>query len=541
MENRRGFWYHTRAEMEVHRNMDDTVHIVGRADTANGRRIAVNAAVMCAQGLLALVSGLFSARWVSAALGPVDLGLYAMVGSMMAFVSFFSGVLGISVARHYAYAVGGGDQEDLAAWCAAAFRIHLVLAFVLTALAGALGEWCARNVPIPPERLAACLWTFRLSLLTIFVTVATVPFNAMYIAHQRFGKLAAFGLVQTAVMFCGAWWLFGAGCDRLIAYAGYMTLAFAGVAVAQTVGVLIEFPVCRHPMAAVGTGGRIRSLLSFAGWSMFGTGGGIVGTQGSALVRARLFDVATNAAYGVATHVSTQVQHYTGVLANALVRVFEPAVTSQEGAGKRDVSVQLACRAGLFGASLLALFALPLLLELPTVLALFTQRGCLELPVALVLWPENVPADTALVCAISLFAATLNTLTKGQQLALNACGRIAGWQVAVGVGRAVMLPVAVTIAFCGGGVVSAVIAAATAMAICAALNVWFGWRRAGLGVGLWLRTVVVPFVSVVGLGALAGLLPRLLMAPGFLRVQVTSCATSLVFEGAALMWWLRPR
>ncbi len=504
--------------MEVRQDRKEDVQSVDGGVVAGGRQIAVNAAVTYARSLIALMLGLFSARWVLAALGAVDFGLYAVVGSMMAFVSFFGGVLGISVARHYAFAVGGGSQQDLAAWCAAAFRVHLVLAFVLTAIAWPMGEWCVRNVMVVPSgRLGACLWTFHLALVTLFVTVFSVPFNALYVAHQRFGKLAAFGLAQTTVMFCGAWWLRGAACDRLVAYAGYMTVAFAGIAAAQVVGAWIEFPVCRRPFAD-GVGGRIRSLLSFAGWSVFGTGGWIVGAHGSAFVTNRFFGAAANAAYGV----STQVQYHTEALANALVGAFEPAVTSQEGAGERTQTVRLSCRAGLFGASLLALFALPLALELPTVLAL---------------WLEEPPAYAAQVCTTMLCAAVLNKLTMGQQLALNACGRIAGWQVAVGVGQAVMLPIAAAIAFCGGGVVSAAIAAATSMVICAALNVWFGWHRTGLGAGLWLRTVVVPFAAVVGLAALAGLLPRLSMAPGFLRVCVTSCATSLVFAGAAGVWW----
>ena len=508
--------------MEVQRNMEEAVRIADCGATANGRRIAVNAAVTYARSLIALVLGLFSARWVLAALGAVDFGLYAVVGSMMAFVSFFGGVLGISVARHYAFAVGGGRSDDLAAWCAAACRIHFVLALLLTAIAWPMGEWCVRNVMVmPPDRLVACLWTFRLALVTLFVSVASVPFNAMYIAHQRFGKLAMFGLAQTAVMFCGAWWLRSAGCDRLIAYAGYMTIAFAGIAAAQTVGVLVEFPVCRHPFVSV-TGDRIRSLLSFAGWSVFGTGGWIVGTHGNAFVTNRFFGATANAAYGV----STQVQYHTEALANALVGAFEPAVTSQEGAGQRGMSVQLACRAGFFGASLLALFALPLAMELPTVLAL---------------WLENPPVYAARVCTIMLCAAVLNKLTMGQQLALNACGQISGWQVSVGLGQTAMLPIATAIAFCGGGVVSAAIAAASALAICAALNVWFGWRHADLGAGMWMRSVVVPFTAVTGTAALAGALPRLTLDPGFFRVCATSCATSLVFAGVAGVWWWRNR
>ena len=503
--------------MEVQRNRNGTARTAD-GDAAGGRKIAVNAAVTYARSLIALVLGLFSARWVLAALGAVDFGLYAVVGSMMAFVSFFGGVLGISVARHYAFAVGGGSPEDLAAWCAAAFRVHVALALVLTALAWPLGEWCVRNVMVvPPDRLGACLWTFRLALVTLFVTVSSVPFSAMYVAHQRFGKLAAFGLVQTAVMFCGAWWLRGAACDRLVAYAGYMTLAFAGVAAAQVAGAWIEFPVCRR-LFATGVGGRIRALLSFAGWSVFGTGGWIVGAHGSAFVTNRFFGAEANAAYGV----SQQVQFHTEALANALVGAFEPAVTSREGAGERTLTVRLACRAGLFGAVLLAVFALPLALELPTVLAL---------------WLEQPPAGAAVVCTIMLGAAVLNKLTMGQQLALNACGRIAGWQVFVGAGQASALPFAAAIAWCDGNVESAASAYAAAMVICSAVNVWFGRRQADLGAGMWLRAVVAPFVAVTGLAALAGLVPRLSMGPGFLRVCATSGATSLVFMGAAGAWW----
>ncbi len=487
-----------------------------------GRRIAVNAVVTYARSLVALALGLFSARWVLSALGAVDFGLYAVVGSLMAFVSFFGGVLGVSVARHYAFAVGGGDDDDLAAWCAAAFRIHLTLAVALTAIAWPLGEWCVRHVIVVPSgRLGACLWTFRLALATLFTTVSAVPFNALYVAYQRFGMLALFGLAQTVVMFCGAWWLLDAEGDRLISYAGYMTFAFTGVGVAQIVGALVKFPVCRRPFAAVPCE-RIKSLLSFAGWTMFGTGGWIVAAHGGAFVTNRFFGAAANAAYGV----TQQIQLHTEALANALVGAFEPAVTTQEGAGDREETVHLSSRAGLFGAALLALIALPLTLELPTVLAL---------------WLEKPPEGTALVCTTMLGAAMLNKLTMGQQLALNACGRIAGWQVSIGFGQALALPLAAVVAWCGGGVVSAAAAYASVMLLCAALNVRFGETRAGFGAGRWMRAVVVPFAAVAVLAAAAGLVPRLTLAPGFLRVCATSFATALVFVAAIFTWWLRMR
>ena len=47
------------------------------------RRILLNIAATYGRSLYALVCGLFISRWVLAALGKTDLGLYGVVGGMM--------------------------------------------------------------------------------------------------------------------------------------------------------------------------------------------------------------------------------------------------------------------------------------------------------------------------------------------------------------------------------------------------------------------------------------------------------------------------
>ena len=70
------------------------------------RKILINAGATYTRSLVALVLGLFSARWVLAALGEVDFGLYTVVGSLVALFSVISGLLSVSVARHYAFSLG---------------------------------------------------------------------------------------------------------------------------------------------------------------------------------------------------------------------------------------------------------------------------------------------------------------------------------------------------------------------------------------------------------------------------------------------------
>ena len=419
-----------------------------------------NAFATYARSVVALGLGLFSSRWVLQALGATDFGLYAVVGALVGLFSFLGGLLNASVARHYAFALGeSGREEDLRAWFAAALRIHLVLVAVAALVGAPVGEWAVRRVlAVPPDRVATCVWVYRLSLFAACANLLAVPFVAMYTARQRFVRLAVFGLGQTAVVFCGAWWLLHASCDRLLAYAGYMSFAFAGLAAVQIAGAMAEFPACRAPFVRA-RGERVRAILAFVGWTLCGGGGWIAAVNGGACVTNLFFGAAANAAYGV----SQQVQYHSEQLANAMIGAFEPAVAVSAGEGDRGKFLRLVRQSGLLGAGLFLLVAVPLFVLLDPVLKI---------------WLGTPPEGTATVCRIVLAAMAVNRLTTGQQLALSARGRIAGWQLASGCILTASVGLAALLAWKGCGLASAAWAYLAAQLGCAAATVFFARRHA---------------------------------------------------------------
>lgn len=425
-------------------------------------KIFTNAAATYGRCVVALALGLFSSRWVLQALGATDFGLYSVVGSVVTVFSFLGGMLTISVTRNYAFAIGraegsGEAKLELPQWFTAAFAIHLVLALGIVAVGWPVGEWAVRHwLTIPCERVATCVWVFRLSLLAAFACVLAVPFGSMYTARQKFVKLALFGLGQTFVVFFGALWLLSATGDRLFGYAFYMTLAFVGYAVAQIAGALIEFPECRAWFVWPGRD-KVRAILAFAGWTMFGSGGYMVALSGGAFVTNRFFGAGANAAYGV----SQQVQYHSEQLANAMVGAFEPAVTASAGEGDGAGFRRLVKQSGLLGAGLFLLVAVPLFILVEPVLKL---------------WLGTPPEGTASVIRIMLAAMAINRLTTGQQLALNARGRIAGWQIASGCCLLASVPLAAVLAFCGCGMAAVAWSWLVAYAGCATTNVLFARR-----------------------------------------------------------------
>lgn len=481
-----------------------------------GKRIAVNVVATYGRSLVALAFGLFGCRWILQALGVEDFGLYAVVGSLMAFASFVGDLLKISVSRHFAYALGQGGEGDVSGWVRAALVVHVCLASLVVLAGWPAGEWIiCRFVSLSADRLPACLTVFRLSLACFFVVTVGIPFESLFVAHQRFVELSIFGMLQTVYVFCGAYWLLGYGGDRLIAYALFMCLGTLAVQMAQAVWAACKWRLAlgvRHVDAV-----KVRAILGFAGWHLVGGGGWLVASRGTDFVTNRFFGPAGNAAYGIAF----QVQRHAEALANALVGAFSPAVTELRGTGDSEGTRKLALRSGFWGAGLLALFAVPLLAEMDTVLRLWL--GC-------------PPAGAGTVCAILLTVAVCNKVTMGQQLAISADGRIAPWQVVSGLSQALALPLAFVLSARGFGLCSAAVAYAVVFAGCLVSNLYFGRRIAGIAVGTWLRRTVLPLLLVVVPAIAVAMLPRLWMTAGLGRIVVVSALTTTAFALGGVIW-----
>ena len=470
-----------------------------------------NALATYARSVVALGLGLFSSRWVLQALGASDFGISVAVGSLMAFGTFVGELLRISVARNFAYAIGRTGPASLSRWFHAAFLLHAVLACALVAVLLPIGEGLLRWVLVLPDgRLGTALVLLRLSLLSLFVTTLTVPFGALFTAHQRFAVPSVAGVVQSAWVFAWAWVLCRIQGDRLAWYGVYMCLGILGLQLVQVVWSIRVFGIRRDWIWADVDREKVGAHLSFACWNLFGGGGFLMAVHGSAFVTNRFFGTVGNAAYGIAQ----QVHYHTEALANALVGAFEPAVTTRSAAGNSEGARRLAGRGGLLAALLLAFFAVPLVFEMDTVLTL---------------WLVDPPPYAGRVCSLLLSVGVVNKLTIGQQIAIAANGRIARWQVVSGVLQTLALPLTLVLAALGGGILSAAAAYAAVFAGCICANIHYGGKVAGMPAGAWLAGQAAPFALALACAVGAAFVPRLWMDEGLPRLFATCCATSLIF------------
>jgi len=357
---------------------------------------------------------LFSSRWILAALGEEDFGLFAVVGGIMSVLSFLTNAMAGSAQRHFAYAIGQGDVDEVNKWFNASLRLHLLLALTLTIVGLPFGRYMIDNVlTIPTERIGTCHIVFICSIIVVFFNVIIVPYIGMFIAMQRIFEQTIYQVVKVIFMFVFAYFLSTFNYDNLLLYSWFMVFITILFFIVQVARCSFNFKECKFQVKNINSISYIKELVTFGGWSLFGTLGAIASNQGMAFLVNIFHGPKINASFGISNQVSGQVNGMGEGLHNAIA----PEITASEGRGDRQRSLAFSLLASKFSALAMCLVFIPLMFELDTILSL---------------WLINVPDYTASICRYVLVAQLILLLNIGYTILVRAHGKIAGYQSSLG-------------------------------------------------------------------------------------------------------------
>lgn len=482
------------------------------------QRIILNTIATYTRSVIGAGLALFSSRWVYNALGQTDFGLFSLVGAIIVFITFFNTVLSGSAARHYAFAIGQGDSLEVGRWFSAALNIHLILAVILILIGWPVGEYVIAHVlTIPAERVSACLWVFRISLISAFVSMLSIPFIAMFTAKQHIAELAVWNMLFSIMVFALAWFLADASGDKLLFYAVGMVSILVCIQLVQVFRAMCIFHECRTGLGRGFDKNRFKEILSFAGWNLIGSFGTILRNQGTAILLNIQFDPRVNAAYGIANQVSAQ----TDQLAAAMIGAFSPEITTSEGRGDRVRMLSLSQRASKFGTILFLLFTIPLMVEMEYVLTI---------------WLGEPPLHTAMFCRLILATFIIDRLSVGNLMAVQAHGKIAAYQATVGTCMFLTLPLGWIILKLGApptGVGAAFVI--TMIGVSAGRVLWVR-QLFGVPISQWFRAVVLPCLLVACVSIFSALVFQWLMPASLLRFA--SAAGFSILISLLTTWFL---
>ena len=391
-------------------------------NSSSNKRIAKNTLVLYARMLLLLAVSLYTSRIVLATLGIEDYGLYNVVGGIVTMFTFISMAMGNSTSRFITFALGKGEENELKSVVGVAFLIHLTLAGIILILAETIGLWFLYNKMVIPEaRMTAAIWVYQFSVVSCIITIITVPFNSMIIAHEKMGAFAFISILDAILKLLIVYLILVSSHDRLILYAALLL----GVSIINCV---MYLTYCRKNFAEakhirLHKTALVREMSSFASWSLVGNLAYVGYTQGLNILLNIFFGPVVNAARGVAVQVQSVVKGF--------VTNFQTAVNPQIFKSYAQENYQrlhtLVYSSSKFSFYLLYCMVLPISIEAKPLLGL---------------WLKDVPDHAVLFTILTLLVLLVDPLSNPIDKANQATGKIRSYQLLEGGSLLLIVPIA---------------------------------------------------------------------------------------------------
>ena len=488
------------------------------------RRILLNIIATYGRSLYGMMLGLFCGRWALMALGEVDYGLMGVVGGLTAFISFLNLVFASANSRFYAYAIGqaqkdcdsGEGLEECRRWFSLAVFIHTMVPTVLMVAGYPVGIWAVRHyLVIPPDRLDACIWVFRFVCISCFLGMASVPFNAMYMAKQFIAELTVYSFATTTLNAFFLYYMTTHPGDWMTRFALWTCTLAIVPQILIAIRALVSFPECKIRRRYCWDPVRLRQIASYAGWNGIGAIAKVLRIQGVAILVNRHFGAAVNAAMSFANSVNGHAQTLSGAMQGA----FTPVITTAIGAGEIERAKIWVYRFCKFGMALSLVFMIPLSLELPE---------------AIRIWLKNPPEYTVGLCAIMLLVSFVDKQTLGFGVAVMANGKIKWYQIVLGTFNLFTLPVCWALVALGGNVYAVGAGMLFTWMLLSYGRLFFARAQLGTSIRKWAQEIMTPMLIATAIAAALGVIPQVFLPRSLFRIGITALVSEIAF--LPLLW-----
>ena len=376
------------------------------------KRMAKNAGMLYFRMLLTMAVALYTSRVILQTLGVEDFGIYNVVAGFVTMLGFLHGAMSSATQRFLAFELGQSGEKDVRGIFSMSMNIHILIAVIVLVVGETLGLWFVRTqMTIPIDRMFAAEWVFHLALLSFMVTIISVPYNALIIAHEQMSIFAAVSILDVTLKLLIVFMLGWFGMDKLILY-GLLSLTV----------VFIIFMVYRSYCKSKFVESKFRlywdrrlfnTMLSYTGWNLWGNIAAVMSGQGVNVLLNIFFGPTVNAARAIAMQVSGALNSFVQNLQVAI----NPQIIKSYAAQDMAYMHKLVCYGAKYNFFVLLLLALPVLNNIELIL-----------PV----WLGVVPESTSIFTKLIIINILIDSLSPSLMTAAQATGRIKLYQFVVG-------------------------------------------------------------------------------------------------------------
>lgn len=336
----------------------------------NNKRIAKNTFLLYFRMLFTMGVSLYTSRVVLNTLGVEDFGIYNVVGGVVVMFSFLNSSLATATQRFLNYEMGQGNALKLEKVFSIALTGHYLIALSVILLAETIGLWfVSTQLEIPAERMHAALWVYQFSILTLAVSIISVPYNAVIIAHERMKVFAYVSIAEVSLKLTVVFLLVYLSFDKLVLYAFLLLVVAVIVRMIYATYCKRNFTECKYRF--IFEKDLFAQMFCFSGWMFTGTLSNLFSSQGVNILINMFFGPIQNAARGIAYQIQGTVNAF---VTNFMVAV-QPQIVKSYSQGNYSYMYKLVFMASRYSFYLLFLLSLPVLLQTVSIATLAEKRA----------------------------------------------------------------------------------------------------------------------------------------------------------------------
>lgn len=465
----------------------------------NKKLLLLNTSVSYIRTLLSVGLSLLTTRWVMAALGSEDYGLYFLVGGLVSCVAFINVALSAGAHRYFSHAMDLG-VESVRIWFTASVVLHIICAAIIVMVSIpvyfiAFEHWFV----IAANRVNVCKIVYWAAVFTACCGVASVPFTAMYTAKQRIFELTIIQMINIVLLSGLAYTMLFVHGDRLLLYTLNITgihLFVYGLQVARSFWAFDEARFV--PLKKIGRN-HILSMVSFSWWKFVDAFAFMVRGQGIQILFNRCGSTSLNASYAIANQLACQ----TNVLSSAVNSALSPGVIAMHGTGDAAGAGQWCIRMCRIATILATVTFVPIFVESESIVRL---------------WLVNPPEYCGMfVKAMALMFLVTQFVTGGNTLVLanGDIGRYERWVSLCYISGVVFAIILLGVGISAHHMIWMFFVSTLGYAV---TTVVFASRLPGFSFGNWATSILGKGLVLVAICLVSAYGIRILFSASFLRI-----------------------
>ena len=304
--------------------------------SSNNKHIAKNTLMLYFRMILTMLVSLYTSRIVLNTLGVEDYGIYNIVGGVVILFSFFNNAMSNATQRFLSFELGQNNSVQLKRTFSMIINVHIGIAFLIFLLAETVGLWFLNtHINIPTERMKAANWVYQFSIFTFLINIIRVPYHATIVAYEKMSFYAYLSIIEVLLKLGVVFLIQISPLDKLIFY-GFL------IFVVSVLILLVYKIYCNKNFDAANYNffwdtKLFKTLISFSGWSLFGSAANVSSKQGTDILLNIFYGVMVNAAMGIANQVNNAVNGFVQNFQTA----FKPQIVKSYAANETDYLIRL--------------------------------------------------------------------------------------------------------------------------------------------------------------------------------------------------------